>query len=182
MAKQAGQVARRTRWTEQTKAYAYVVWKANNENTYKTAKDTGVTESTLRSWIKLWKDNGPPGTDEGTPIDEETIQNYVKSYETDLVQVRDMALEQLRRVIPMATEKQLAALVGAVQTLDSQHRLLSGLATERKETVAQLPSPDDMNDYLLGMIAAQKKRQESLDTVLDVEVVREQAPALTEGE
>lgn len=144
----------------------------NQGNMKRTARDTGIPESTLRVWRSEWEESGPPDT----ALVAEAAGEFIDRAE----QVRDKALAEMERKIPDATPSALVAMVGM---LTDKIAMARGLATSRSETVHSLPPAEEIAKTLSavfqGALAAAQSRAED---IIDAEIV-EQAPAgeLTTG-
>jgi transposase-like protein len=136
--------SRRVDWSDKDRAAAYVIWIANEKNTRRTARDTGVPHGTLRHWVKEWAENGPPEQ----VMDEMSAQVYEFVHHAS--RVRESAMRKLEELIPQAEAKQLSAIATVVGIMDDKIRLASGLATKRTETVHTLPSKDEMKELMGG--------------------------------
>lgn len=160
----------RTTYTEQDKARVYVVLTANDGNIKRTARETGVPESTVRNFKREFETNPPSA---------EAVETEVVSgdYVTELETVRREVLTALRKEIPHMKGQQLAVTLGI---LDDKLTRARGLATERTEHVHTLPSPEELalagQMLASGAIEAARRRQEE---IAEAEI-REQ-PALTAG-
>jgi transposase-like protein len=163
-------VAGRTTYTEQDEARVYVVLTANNGNIKRTARETGVPESTVRNFKRKFETNPPAA---------EAVETEVSSgdYVTELTTVRKEVLTALRKEIPYMKGQQLAITLGI---LDDKLTRARGLATDRTEHVHTLPSPEELalagQMLAAGAIEAAKNRQRE---IADAEI-REQ-PALPAG-
>lgn len=136
--------SKRVDWSDKDRAAAYVIWVANDKNTRRTARDTGVPHGTLRHWVKEWAENGPPEQ----VMDEMSAQVYEFVHHAN--RVRESAMRKLEELIPQAEVKQLSAIATVVGIMDDKIRLASGLATKRTETVHTLPSRDEMKELMSG--------------------------------
>ena len=156
-------------WSDDDKAAAYVIWFSNDKNMKKTARETGLPESTLRYWIKDWNENGAPDA----VLDKVPTQAYEFIYHAN--EVRDSAIRKLAELIPQAEVKQLSAVATVVGILDDKIRLANGLATKRIENTVALPSKDDMKElmssFVGGLVGSAEERAAE---VIDAEVVVEQ--------
>lgn len=164
-------MAGRATYSEQDKVRVYVVLTANNGNIKRTARETGISESTVRNWKREFEKNPP---------DQEMVKAEVTAeggYVEQLKQVRDEALKALRNKIPSMSGQQLAVAFGI---LDDKTTRASGLATDRTETVHKLPSAEELAlaGQLLAQGAIEAARQRQQEIVESA--VREQ-PALPAG-
>lgn len=168
---------RKTNHSQETKYWAYVIWKANGENAYRASKETGINESTIRSWVKVWRTEGIP--EEANDI----IAEIATDHTGRLAQVRDKALERLLQVIPDATEKQIGSLATVVGIMEDKIRLVAGLPTSRSETTQRnaLPSKEQMKEFVDQLVEASNTRTAEIVDA-DIEIIGEQAKkALPEG-
>lgn len=163
-------MAGRTTYSEADKARVYVVLTANNGNIKRTARETGIPESTVRNFKREFETNPPS---------PEAVETEITSgdYLGDLETIRGELVVALRKEIPAMKGKDLAIAYGIV---DDKLTRARGLATERTEHVHTLPSPEEL--ALAGQMlaqgaidAARQRQQEMLEAN-----VREQ-PALTRG-
>ena len=149
-------MSRRVEWTDEDRAAAYVVWIANERNTRRTSRDTGVPHGTLRHWVREWNEAGPPEN----VMDQVEAQVY--EFVSHASRVRETAMHKLEELIPQAEVKQLSAIATVVGIMDDKIRLATGLATKRTETVHTLPSREDlaelMSGFADGLVMAAKDR------------------------
>lgn len=164
-------MAGRASYSEQDKARVYLALTANSGNVKRTARETGVPESTVRNFKHEFEDNPP---------DTAVVQAELESgdYVTQLETLRNELAVALRKKIPDMTGNQLAVSYGII---DDKLTRARGLATERTEHVHTLPSAEELalagQMLATGAIEAAKQRQEEL---AQAEVRREQ-PALPAG-
>jgi len=163
-------VAGRTTYSEQAKARIYVVLTANGGNIKRTARETGVPESTVRNFKREFETNPP---------DTEAVEVEVSSgdYVSELEAARNDALTTLRNKIPTMNGSQLGVVFGILEDKLTRAR---GLATERTEHVHKLPSADELalagQMLAQGAIEAAKQRQQEL-----IEADVHEQPALPAG-
>lgn len=164
-------MAGKTAYTPDQKTRVYVVLSTNDGNVKRTARETGISESTVRNWKREW---------EKAPPSQELVVAEVESpggYVSDLEQARNEALSALRNKIPSMSGQQLAIAYGILEDKLTRAR---GLATERTEHVHKLPSADELAlaGHMLaqGAIEAARQRQQELTE----SELREQ-PALMPG-
>jgi transposase-like protein len=165
--------SKRVEWSDKDRAAAYVIWVANEKNTRRTARDTGVPHGTLRHWVKEWQEHGPP-----EQVMEE-IDAQVYEFVHHANRVRESAMRKLEELIPQAEVKQLSAIATVVGIMDDKIRLASGLATKRTETVHTLPSKEDMKELMSGfaegLVGAAESRAAE---IIDGEVIVEEQPVV----
>lgn len=168
---------RKSRHDDDFKSWVYVTLQGNSGNVYKTAKETGVHEATLRTWVKKWQNEGVP------EVILDKIPDIVEAEVDQWSSVRNKALQKLLSLIPQATERQLSALANIAGMAEDKVRMIQGLPTNRTETVQRnLPNAEDVNKFIDGLVNAQKKRTEEIDSS-EVEIIRvEQPKGLPEGE
>lgn len=164
-------MAGRASYDEQAKARVYLALAANSGNVKRTARETGVPETTVRNFKKEFEKN-PPST-EVVKTEFET-GDYVGELET----LRKELAVALRKKIPDMTGNQLAVSYGII---DDKLTRARGLATERTEHVHSLPSAEELalagQMLATGAIEAARRRQEELA----VAEVRREQPALPAG-
>lgn len=163
-------MAGRTTYTEADKARVFVVLTANDGNIKRTARETGVPESTVRNFKREFEQNPPSA---------ELVEAEIETgdYTVDLEVIRTELALALRREIPHMRGKDLAVALGIV---DDKLTRARGLATERTETVHRLPSPEELalagQMLAQGAIEAARQRQQEI-----VEANVRQQPALPAG-
>lgn len=163
-------MAGRTTYTEQDKARLYVVLTANNGNIKRTARETGIPESTVRNFKREFDEN-PPARE---AVEAEAVSG---DYIGELESLRTQIIGALRKEIPQMKGQQLAIAFGIVEDKLTRAR---GLATERTEHVHKLPSPEEI--ALAGQMLAQGAIEAARTRQLEMQEanVREQ-PALGRG-
>jgi transposase-like protein len=137
-------VSKRTEWTDEDKAAAYVIWISNDKNIRATARQCGIGHTTIAYWVKQWEKDGPP----------ERLDDKIRANAYEFVHhassVREQAMKKLEELIPEAEIKQLGTLATVVGIMDDKIRLAQGLATKRTETVHTLPTKEEMKELMGG--------------------------------
>lgn len=166
-----------TNYTPQQEAQVYLNLILNDGNITKTARETGMSRTTIYAWKKRWDTEGL-GDDVRAMVDD---QNNLFAAEAEALSFK--ALAKLAELIEMANEpKHIGMVNAAMGTLFDKVRLSKGLATRKTEHQVTLPSPEEARELLgglareLGNAAAQRR---GVVEVLDVEVVEEQPAVLT---
>jgi transposase-like protein len=163
-------MARRV-YTDEDKAAAFVVWKANSNNVKRTARETGVPISTVRRWTLEWEREGPPDTS--------LVEVAVGDFLSDAERVRHKALNALEEKIPDATPSALVATVGM---LTDKIHVVKGIATSRQETVHKLPPAEEIAKTLSTAFSAAIEAARARDAdiveadIIDATEVKELAP------
>jgi transposase-like protein len=161
-------VAGRTTYTDDELARLYVALTANEGNVKRTARDTGVPESTVRKYRDQWEREGPPNVGE--------VEAAVTDFTADAERVRNKALASIEEKIPGAKVGELTTLVGV---LDDKIQRARGLAIGRVEHVHTLPPAEEIKAVLgavfQGSLEAASQRESE---IVDAEIisVEEQAP------
>lgn len=164
-------MAGRASYSEQDKARVFLALTANDGNVKRTARETGVPETTVRNFKREFEENPPS---------QEIVQQEFETgdYVAELETLRKELAVALRKKIPDMTGHQLAVSYGIV---DDKLTRARGLATSRTEHVHALPSAEELalagQMLATGAIEAARRRQEEL---AQAEVRREQ-PALPSG-
>lgn len=162
-------MANRTTYTDDELARLYVALTANEGNVKRTARDTGVPESTVRKYKKQWETEGPPQA-------TEAVEKAVTDFTVDAERVRNKALLSIEEKIPGAKVGELTTLVGV---LDDKIMRARGLAVGRVEHVHKLPPAEEIKAVLgavfQGSLEAAAQRE---GEIVDVQVIQveEQAP------
>lgn len=137
-------MSKRTEWTDEDKAAAYVIWVSNDKNIRATARQCGIGHTTIAYWVKQWEKDGPP----------ERLDDKIRANAYEFVHhassVREQAMKKLEELIPEAEIKQLGTLATVVGIMDDKIRLAQGLATKRTETVHTLPTREEMKELMSG--------------------------------
>lgn len=161
-------MAGRTTYTDDELARLYVALTANEGNVKRTARDTGVPESTVRKYRDQWEREGPPHVGD--------VESAVADFTTNAERVRDKALLAIEEKIPGAKVGELTTLVGV---LDDKIQRARGLAIGRVEHVHTLPPAEEIKAVLgavfQGSLEAAAQRESE---IVDAEIisVEEQAP------
>ncbi len=94
-------MATRRTYSDEDKARAYVAWVTNDKVMRRTARTTGIPQTTLRQWITEWEEQGPP-------IEQaEKIAEIATDFVQEATRVRDKALAELEKKIPTAKPSEL---------------------------------------------------------------------------
>jgi len=170
----------RATYTPAEEARVYVVLTTNDGNVKRTARDTGVPESTVSRWKKKWAQEGPPTTEE--------VERAVGEFLDEAVELRGMALQALRKKVELLLQNpkdvKVAELTTLMGVLDDKITRASGLATSRTEHVHALPSGDQLVQPLLEAFQAvqQLTRQREGEVIEDAEFSVVERKALPKGE
>jgi len=165
-------VSKRTEWTDEDKAAAYVIWISNDKNIRATARQCGIGHTTIAYWVKQWEKDGPP----------ERLDDKIRANAYEFVHhastVRQKAMDKLEELIPEAEIKQLGTLATVVGIMDDKIRLAQGLATKRTETVHTLPTKEEMKELMSGFAdnlvsAAEERAGEVVEITAESVVVND---------
>ncbi len=165
-------MSKRTEWTDEDKAAAYVIWISNDKNIRATARQCGIGHTTIAYWVKQWEENGPP----------ERLDDKIRANAYEFVHhastVRQKAMDKLEELIPEAEIKQLGTLATVVGIMDDKIRLAQGLATKRTETVHTLPTKEEMKELMSGFAdnlvsAAEERASEVVEITAESVVVND---------
>lgn len=147
----------------------YCALQVNSGNIARSARDTGVPQSTVRDWRDTWERDG------GAP--EHIIHlaaNAAADVVLDLTRVRDKAIAELERMIDSGEVKP-AQLVATIGMSEDKIRLAKGLATSRSETVHSLPDPETLREqlqsYVLETLATTDKRDADINEGEGAEII-----------
>jgi hypothetical protein len=145
----------------------------NEGNVYKTAKELGMPQNTLRAWRDSWEENGPPKKI------EKMVEGEINAFIMQAEEVIDLSLERMKALIPETDVKNIGALGTIVGILNDKVTRAKGLPTHKTEVVHKLPSPDEFKiglaQYAKTMRELQKNREVEIH---DVEIIREQPEGL----
>ena len=154
-------MAGRTTYTDDELARLYVALTANEGNVKRTARDTGVPESTVRKWKNTWEAEGPP--------DIGKVEQAIGDFTDAAERVRDKALLAIEEKIPGAKVGELTTLVGV---LDDKITRARGLAVGRVEHVHTLPPAEEIKAVLgavfQGSLEAAAQRESE---IVDAEII-----------
>ena len=161
-AKRASPVAR-VQYTEPEKAQAFVIWVSTDYNMFRTSKDTGIPQSTIRNWIRDWKQ-------EKNIPELEAVEQQVDDFIAEADIVRFRALRRIKEVLPEAGPQQLGSLVTVVGVLSDKIDRVKGLPNQRVQHTVDTTSVDaTLSKFLDGLSELSKNREDELViTVADV--------------
>lgn len=159
---------RGTKFTEADRARVFVSLTANDGLVKRTARDTGIPETTVRRWKTDWEKNGPPDTSELA----EAIDTFVEEADT----VKLEALREIRKRIP-ESKTTVSALIAVVGVLDDKTARVKGIGQSSKvEHKLVLPSAQEARELMQGFLEAGAEAARRRDEeIVDAEFV-EQAP------
>ena len=165
-------MSKRTEWTDEDKAAAYVIWVSNDKNIRATARQCGIGHTTIAYWVKQWEKDGPPQR-----LDDKIRANAYE-FVHHASSVREQAMKKLEELIPEAEIKQLGTLATVVGIMDDKIRLAQGLATKRTETVHTLPTKEEMKELMGGFAdslvsAAEDRASEVVEITAESVVVND---------
>jgi len=168
-------VAGKTTYSDQDLARLYVVLTTNEGNVKRTARDTGMPESTVRRWKKVWEENGPP------KIEEEIVE-AVTNYVDEMERTRDLALQRMHERLQndQGTLPQIATVFGVLTDKIDRARGIGSESTIHHKH--ELPSPDEIRATLgalvSGALAAHQEREEE---ITDAEFTEQPVAQLPRG-
>lgn len=166
-------MAGKSPYSDKDRATVYTVLLANEGNVKRTARDTGVNETTVRRWKREFADNPPP---------VEAVEAAVNDFVTDAKRVRNLALLEIERQINAGTFKG-AALVTVVGVLDDKVTRVEGpVHKSQVDHIHHLPSADEaralLGGLLTGAIDSGRVRQaELIDADLTIDADFKELPA-----
>lgn len=123
--------------------------------------------STVRDWKREF------ATDGVSPAVIEAVTKVAQTALEQMVDVRDLAIEQLRSLIPKAGVAQIPSLGNLVGIFTDKIDRAAGMANQRIEvTHRTLPDVDIMVELLPGLVnKALSDASERADEIIDAEVV-----------
>lgn len=151
-------MAGKPRYDEADKARVYVALAANDGNIKRTARETGVPETTVRRFKQEFEKEGPPP--------QEIVDVAVGDFAESIERVEWKALAALERKIDK-DDVNARDLITAFGVLNDKRTRALGLATERTEHVHRLPSAEEVAGLLQGLshAALEATRQRQSDIV-----------------
>lgn len=162
-------------YDDAAKAKAYVVLTANDGNIKRTARETGIPESTLRAWRTDWQNDGPPNLED--PVVAEAVTGFID----EAKEVRGLALDVIRKKLVLLQDNPKDVNVAQVTTLigiltDKIDRAAGLDPGSRVDHYHHLPAPEElralMATYVEGTaeLAAQRDAE-----IVDAEIVEQAA-------
>ena len=176
----------RATYTEADRARVYVALITNspdgtlpNANVKRTARDTTVPENTVRSWKKMWIENGPPS--------QEEVEVAAGAFLDEAVELRGEALQAVRLKVKLLlkdpSKVKVAEMTTLIGVLDDKITRAQGLATGRVEHVHALPPGDQLVAPLLEAFAAVRQlTQQREEEIIDADYSVIEQKALPSGE
>lgn len=159
-------MAGKSPYSDSDRATVYTTLLSNDGNVKRTARDTGVNESTVRRWKAEFVENPPP---------VEAVTEAVNDFITDAKRVRNKAVKEIERQIDAGTFKG-AALVTVVGVLDDKITRVEGPVNKTQvDHVHHLPSADEARTLMQGLLAGaidsgRERQAELLDAELTEQV------------
>lgn len=163
----------RATYSDDELARLYVTLHTNEGNVKRTTRDTGIPESTVRSYKKKWEENGPPALDQ--------IEQAVVEYVGTMERTRDLALQRMheRLEADKGTLPQIATVFGVLTDKIDRARGLPSGTVEHKHT---LPSPDEIRATLGALVeGAMAAHQEREEDIIDAEFAEQPKQLLPRG-
>lgn len=150
-------MAGKSPYSDKDRALVYTTLLSNEGNVKRTARDTGVNETTVRRWKADFVTNPPP---------VEAVEEAVNDFIADAKRVRNKAVKEIERQIDAGIFKG-AALVTVVGVLDDKiARVESPVRKSQVDHIHHLPSADEaralLGDLLTGAIDSGRIRQAEL--------------------
>jgi transposase-like protein len=154
------------KFTEADKARIVTALAANGGNIKRTAREMGLSPTTVRRY----RDKFDHGTGPSTAVVARVAGEFVE----DATRIRDKAMLSLERRID-AEEIKASELITALGVLTDKVRLAEGLATSKVEHSSAFPPPDELQAILSGVVqgaiaAAERRDGEIVDAQI-VEVI-----------
>lgn len=158
-----------SKYTESQKASVYLSLQVNAGNVKRSARETGIPESTVRLWKKDFAENGPPNTD--------VLEAVSSDFIADGERIRNKALKRAEKMIDDEDSKlKLAELTALSGMLTDKLNVAQGLATGRVEHQHHLPSADEARELLRGFAEEMASLSAAHDAeIIDAEVIEQRA-------
>ena len=151
----------------------YDVFTANDGIIKRTARETGIPESTLRAWRDEWQKEGPPATEE--------VEQAVTSFITEAQEVRGLALDVIRKKLVLLQDNPKDVNVAQVTTLigiltDKIDRAAGLDQGSRVDHFHHLPAPEELKALMAGYVEGQAQLAASREAeIIDAEIVEQVA-------
>lgn len=156
-------------YTDDDKALGYLHLSMTDGNIMRAARDSGISESTIRRWKTEWDRDGVP------PEVHDLAMMDAGSFVADAERVRGKALRAIESKIPTA---KVAELITTVGVLDDKIMRAKGLATQRSIVTHEMPSIEEMGKALVsamaGALEQSKERARVLQDDIEVEPIRKE--------
>lgn len=140
-------MAGKSQYDDSTKARVYTALTANEGNVKRTARETGVHESTVRRWKEEFKTNPPP---------LEVLEAAQEDWLTEQKEVRGLALQRIKERLQSDDKKeqgtlpQLATVYGVID--DKVTRVEGPGQRAQVDHYHHLPSAEEAREMLGGLL------------------------------
>lgn len=160
-------MAGRSKYSDSDRAKVLTALQLNDGNVKRTARETGMSTTTVRAWKSGWDTEGIPEAVAEAQV--ETLDEFVN----DATEVRNLLLARMRDLAPES--KNLREVATALGILDDKIVRAKGQPTQRTEHVqGLLPSPDEfraaLGGWMVGILDAQNTRDRDFIEAEAVEV------------
>lgn len=162
---------KRKTYDDHALAAMWVELTANNGNVKRTARTTGIPESTVRSYKARWEEHGPPSEV------MEKVEAAASDFEDEAERIRDKALAEFERMID-AHDVRPAQLVAGIGVLTDKARAVRGLASAHVQHTHQIDVAHvagQVSDLVQSALSATAERDLE---IADADVVEVNPPAL----
>lgn len=158
-------MAGKATYTSEDIARLYVVLASNDGNVKRTARETGIPESTVRRYKGEFERNGPPST--------EMVEAATEDFVSDADRVRFKALRRIEELIPDSTKiNELNNTVGILTDKIDRARGLDRPAGDRDA----LPTADVVRETIKGFVESMRDLSRAREAeIVEAEVVEQVA-------
>lgn len=152
-------MATKAKYTDDDRARVFLALSVHQGNVKRTARETQIPVSTIRSWKADWEKN-PPSTEVAVRIEEQAGQ-----FVNDAIRIRDKALLAFEQKVESG-DITAAQLMTGVGILTDKINIATGLAkkeTPAQSTAAEIEFARQAAKELVGALTSSREREIVVD-------------------
>ena len=156
----------RRRYTREEKAQALAAWKLNGENIKGTARELGMDASTLKGWVRSYKEAPDPLVAKAMQhVEAEFVERFVDTADETIFEAQKL----LKTKLPDSSAAQLSLIIA--QQVDKRNLLINNKKASEQQTTGQI-SGEEITGAIEGWLT--NVLQQSIDRAKGIEIVEAQ--------
>lgn len=156
----------RRRYTREEKAQALAAWKLNGENIKGTARELGIDPSTLKGWVRTYREAPDPLVAKAmAAVEAEFVDRFIDTADETIFEAQRLLKEKL----PNASAAQLSLIIA--QQVDKRNLLINNQKTSEQQAAGQ-SSGEEIANAITGWLDNVLKQ--SIERARGIEVVEAQ--------
>lgn len=161
----------RRRYTREEKAQALAAWRLNGENTKGTARQLGIDPSTLKGWVRAYREAPDPLVLKAMErVEAEFVERFVETADETIFEAQRLLQDKL----PNASAAQLSLIIA--QQVDKRNLLVQN-QTSKQDTAGRVSGEEvqeALQSWLSNVLSQSIERARSIELIEEAQVVEEE--------